>query len=106
MLTNDDQKQVEEIRRLQSQILRRLDELGFDGDPDASGNIAHHLAELVVWAKKLSSDTLPDFLEFPIANKDELAELVVGLHEDVWTMKNNLEDLQPALLKLMNHITA
>ena len=62
---NDDHKEVEVIHALHLRILNRLDELGFDGDPDASGNIAHHLAELVVWANRFTSETFPKFSKAP-----------------------------------------
>ena len=97
--------EVREIVRLSKQIQERLIELGFVQDDDSIGNISHHLAELALWGKKLSQEALPAFLSLPLQDKDKLGDLVVDWNHDVFEMKQAMEDMEPALVKLMNFLT-
>jgi len=101
----EDEFEVKEILYLQEQIELRLVQLGFVADGDSMGNIIHHLAELSVWGKKLTQKTLPSFLTLPLERKDELGCLVVDLNSELIEMKEAIEDMEPALIELMNFLT-
>jgi hypothetical protein len=90
---------------LQSQIEKRLQVLGFEGDADASGNIIHHLAEAAVFGRRLSSEIVPSLLSLPLDEKQQIGELVVDLNYELSELRESLEDMEPALVKLMNFLT-
>lgn len=96
---------VQQILGLQEQIGQRLTQLGFVGDDNATGSIIHHLAELSIWGKKLSQASLPAFLDIPLQKKEELGELVVDINYELTEMKEAIEDMEPALIKLTNFLT-
>jgi hypothetical protein len=98
--------EVQETLRLSRQIKERLIQLGFVGDDDAVGNITHHLAELSLWGKKLSQEALPAFLTLTQQKKEELAELIVDMNYELIEMKDAIEDMEPAFIKLMNFLTS
>jgi hypothetical protein len=104
-MTTDRQTEVAEILELQSQIAEKLTILGFVDDPDARGNIIHHLAETAVFGKRLASDILPALLSLPVDEKEKIGELVVDLQYELSELKESLEDMEPALIKLMNFVT-
>jgi hypothetical protein len=97
--------EIAQILELQAQIAERLKELGFVGDPDATGNISHHLAESVVFARKLSSEILPAFLNRSTDQRKGIGELIVDLQYELSELSGSLEDMEPALVKLMNFLT-
>jgi hypothetical protein len=103
---NEDELDVQQILQLQEQIRQRLIQLGFVGDDDAMGNIMHHLAELSVWGEKLSQKDLRAFLIIPIQKREELADLIVNMNYELTEMKEAIEDMGPALVKLMNYMTS
>jgi len=75
------------------------------GDDDVMGNIEHHLAELSFWGEKLSHESLPTFLTLPLQKKKELGELVVDMNYELNEMRGAIEDMEPALVRLMNFLT-
>jgi len=103
-MNTEQDSEVRQVLKLSTQIKERLTELGFVDD-DAMGNIIHHLAELSVWGKKLSQEVLPAFLTLPLKRKQELGELVVDTNYELIEMKQAIEDMEPALIKLMNFMT-
>jgi hypothetical protein len=94
--------EVQQILVLQQQIALRLHQVGFIGEHDEVGNLAHHLAELSVWGKNLSGEVLPSLLT---RDKRELGNLVVDLNYELIEMKQAIEDMEPALISLMNFLT-
>jgi len=104
-VNKEDEFEVQQILDLQEQIRQRLIQLGFAGDDDDMGNIKHHLAELSLWGEKLSKESLPTFLTLPLQKKEELGELVVDMNYELTEMKQAIEDMEPALIKLMNFLT-
>jgi uncharacterized protein (DUF885 family) len=101
-----DKLEMEQIRELQNQIAKNLHQLGFRGEEDDIGNLAHHLAELSVFGKKLSADVLPSLLTQPAKGEQELGDMVVDLNYELIEMKQAIEDMEPALIRLMNFLTA
>jgi hypothetical protein len=100
----DQQTEVAQVLELQLKLKARLDELGFVDDADSIGNIIHHLAETAVFGKKLSTEILPALLNLSIANRQEIGELVVDLQNELSEIKDSLEQMEPALIKLMNFL--
>jgi hypothetical protein len=98
--------EVQETLRLSRQIEERLIQLGFVGDDDAMGNIIHHLAELSLWGRNLSQEALPAFLTLSPQKKEELADLIVDMNYELIEMKEAIEDMEPAFIKLMNFLTS
>jgi hypothetical protein len=72
------------------------------GDDDAMGNIMHHLAEVSVWGKKLSQESLPSLLTLPIQEREKLADLIVDMNYELAEMKEAIEDMEPDFIQLMN----
>jgi hypothetical protein len=103
-MNQEQETEVQEILKVSAQIEERLTKLGFANEDDAIGNIAHHLAEVVVMAKKLADQSLPTFLKLPSSEKETLAELIVDLQYELVEMKEAIEDMEPALIKLMNFL--
>lgn len=101
----DMESEIQQIVELQTRISKRLDQLGFVHDDDASGNIIHHLAELSVWGRRLSQEVLPAFLTLPPEKKEELGDLVVDMNYELTEMKEAIEDMEPAIISLMNFLT-
>lgn len=104
-MTTDQQSEVAQILALQSQIAERLTELGFTQDSEANGNITHHLAEATVFGRRLAVEILPALLNLPLDKKEEISELVVDLQYELSELRESLEDMEPALVKLMNFLT-
>jgi hypothetical protein len=104
-MTTDQRTEVAQILELQSQISERLKKLGFAGDPEAIGNITHHLAETAVFGKRLASEILPALLNLPLDQRKEIGELVVDLQYELSELRESLENMEPALVKLMNFLT-
>ena len=104
-MNTEEESEVQDILRLSKQIEERLIQLGFVDDDDAMGNIIHHLAELSLWGKKLSQESLPSFLNLPLQRKEELGQLVVNMNYELTEMKEAIEDMEPALIELMNFLT-
>jgi len=100
----DQKTEVAQILELQSKLKMRLDELGFVDDADSIGNIIHNLAETAVFGNKLSAEILPAFLNLSTAKRQELGELVVDLQNDLCEIRDSLEQMEPALIKLMNFL--
>lgn len=96
--------EVEEISKLQNRIAERLDSLGYADDPDSMGNVIHHLAEVAVMGKKLAQQSLPAFLQLSPNEKEALAELIVDMQYELVEMKEAIEDMEPALVRLMNFL--
>lgn len=101
----EDELEVQQILELQEQIKQRLIQLGFVGNDDVVGNIEHHLAELSLWGEKLSQKSLPAFLTLSLQKKKELGELVTNINYELIEMREAIEDMEPALIKLMNFLT-
>ena len=99
-MTTNRQTDIAQILELQSQIEKRLQVLGFEGDADASGNIIHHLAEAAVFGRRLSSEILPSLLNLPLDEKQQIEELVVDLNYELSELRESLEDMEPALVKV------
>jgi hypothetical protein len=104
-MTTDQQSEVEQILKLQSQIAERLTKLGFVQDSEASGNITHHLAEATVFGGRLAAEILPALLSLPLDKKKQIGELVVDLQYELSELRESLENMEPALVKLMNFLT-
>lgn len=102
-MNKKDKLEVQQILELQEQINRRFIQLGFVSDPNIMGDLEHHLAELSLWGKKLSQESLPAFLTLPLRQKKELGEVVVDLSYDLAEIKDAIEDMEPALTQLMNY---
>jgi hypothetical protein len=49
---------------------------------------------------------VPAFLTLPLERKEELGELVVDINCELTEMKEAIEDMEPALTKLMNFLTS
>jgi hypothetical protein len=103
-MNKEPNSEVQQILVLQEQIQRRLAELGFLEEDDV-GNIAHHLAELTIFGRKLNQDFLPKFLASSLQKNNELAELVVDTNYDLGEMKTAIEEMEPAFIRLMNFLT-
>ena len=102
----EQESEVQQVLKLQTQIAERLDGLRFVGDADTEGNIIHHLAEAAVIGKKLAQETLPAFLSLPLDQKEKLGELVVDMQYELSELKEALGEMEPALIKLMNFLTS
>ena len=104
-MTGNQQSEVEQVLELQAQIAQRLSKLGFADESGASGNIVHHLAETAVFGRRLAAEILPAFLSLPLDKKQQMGELVVDLQYELSELRESLEDMEPALVKLMNFLT-
>lgn len=104
-MNKENELEVQQILELQQQIEQRLIQLGFVGDDDAMGNIIHHLAELSIWGKKLSQESLPALLTLPLQEKEKLADLIVDMNYELTEMKEAIEDMEPAFIRLLNMLT-
>jgi len=102
----EEELEVKQILNLQEQIKEKLIQLGFVGDDDSMGSVIHHLAELSVWGKKLAHRTVPSFLSLPLEKKEDIGCVIVDLNYELTEMKEAIEDLEPALIKLMNFLTS
>jgi hypothetical protein len=104
-MATDQQSEVAQILELQVRIADRLTKLGFVKDSEASGNITHHLAEATVFGAKLAAEIMPALLSLPLDKKKEIGELVVDLQYELSELRESLENMEPALVKLMNFLT-
>lgn len=97
--------EVEQIRKLQTQIAERLDKIGFTASDDTRGNIIHHLAEFAVMGQRLTQEDIPAFLSLPVDQKERLGDIAVNIHSDLLELKDALIDMEPAFIELMNFLT-
>ncbi len=97
--------EVDQMLALQSQIAERLSQLGFVADPEATGNVVHHLAEVTVFGRRLAAEIVPAFLSLPLDEKKQIGELVVDLQYELSELKESLQSMEPVLVKLMNFLT-
>jgi hypothetical protein len=104
-MTTDERSEVEQILKLQSQIEERLNKLGFLDDLEARSNIIHHLAEAAVIGKKLEAEILPAFLNCPLDDRERIGESAVDMQCELAELREALEDMEPALIRMMNFLT-
>jgi hypothetical protein len=100
---SDHQSEIDKILDWQRRIDRRLKSLGFVED-EAAGNIIHHLAEVSLFGERLKNELMPKFLDEQIGS-EEFGEIIVNLNYELTEIKEAIEDMEPAMLRLMNFLT-
>ena len=95
--------ETEYIVELQPRIARRLQELGFEPNPDAD-LLAHSLAEIASRSRTLDQQALPLFLSLDAQHRRGLAEVTIALKNHLDAMQDAITDVRPALSALVDFL--
>jgi len=95
-------REVEQTSQMSKRIGERLTQLGYENE-ESLGNLEYRLAEIWLMAKKVSEEYLPQLLARDLG-KDALHDSVVDLHVDLMDLRDQIEEVQDDLIKLMNFI--
>ncbi len=94
-------KAIKYIRDLSSGLQHKLASLEVVS-PEASGNIAHHLAEVCLSGTIVTNQIVPAFLTATSADSDKLADLSHDLMTELQEIRDDIDAMMPELTALMN----
>ncbi len=95
--------ETEYVVELQSRLAERLRDLGF-GD-DAHGSIlAHELAEIAARSRTFEQQALPLFLGLDDMHRRSLAEVTIGMKNQLDAIEDSIADVQISLAVLVDFL--
>ena len=97
--------ETQHVVELQGRLTQRFKDLGFAGNPHAA-ILAHDLAEVLARSRSLEQQMLPLFFALDPAQRRSLAEVTLGIknqldavHDSILDMQNSLQALADFLLR-------
>jgi hypothetical protein len=95
--------ETKHVVELQTELTRKLAELGFSEDPHAR-ELVHHLAEIAARAHTFERESLPLFTALSPEHRRSFAQLLMEIKTDLDAIQDSITDAQPALQALFDHL--
>jgi len=93
------------VVELQTQLARKMEELGFSADPHAR-ELVHHLAEIAARCHTFQQQSLPLFTELSSEHRRSFAQLLMEIKADLDAIQDSIIDVQPALQALFDRLVS
>ncbi len=95
--------ETQHVVELQTQLMQKLADLGFAGDPHAR-DLVYHLAEIAARSRTFEQQSLPLLLTLSPEHRRSFAQLLMEIKADLDAMQDSITDAQPALQALFDHL--
>lgn len=100
-LSEADKVLVQKMLELSNQLSQKLVSLSVL-NPESSGNIAHHLAEVCLSSRAIDKDIVSQLLSTPSSDSKKLAELSHDLMTELEEIRDSIEAMSSDVTALMN----
>lgn len=100
-LSKAEELMVQRILELSNQLSQKLVLLSVIS-PESCGNIAHHLAEVCLYSRKVNDEIIPGILSTPPSDSETLAELSHDLLTELEEIRDSIDAMSSDITALMN----